>query len=161
MLTTTDVVGAAQVVTPVTVVAVAALTAGVVRRHLLWVTRVTSWSMAPSLHPGDRLLTRTVRHPSRLQRGDVVVIDSVELGRRALKRVLGLPGERVVVTAEGVWIDGAHLDEPWPTVPGGPEGSFDVPEHTIFVLGDNRRASSDSRSWRDPYISLERIVGRP
>lgn len=159
MPTTTDAV-AAQVIAPVVIVALAALAAAVLRRHVVWITRVTSWSMAPSLRPGDRLLTWPVRDPSRLRRGDVVVIDSLELRQRVVKRVLGLPGEQVVVTAKGVWVDGGHLDEPWPTILGGLERSFDVPQHTLLVLGDNRPASSDSRSWHDPYISLEHVAGR-
>lgn len=158
--TITDIVGTAQVITPVVIVALAAVTAAVVRQHLVWVTRVTSWSMAPSLRPGDRLVTWTVRDPSRLRRGDVVVIDSVELGRRVVKRVVGLPGEHVLVTAEGVWVDGAHLAERWPTVSGGLERSFDVPDDSLLVLGDNRPASSDSRSWQDPYVPLGRVMGR-
>jgi signal peptidase I len=160
MTTTTDGAAAAPVVTAVIIVALAALMAAVVRRRLVWVTRVTSWSMAPSLRPGDRLLTWGVRDPARLRRGDVVVIDSIELGRRVVKRVIGLPRERVMVTAEGVWVDGARLDEPWSTVAGGLERSFDVPEDRLLVLGDNRPASSDSRSWLDPYVPLERVVGR-
>jgi len=143
---------------PAAIVALAALAAGILRRHL-WVTRVTSESMAPSLGSGDRLLTRAVRDASRLRRGDVVVIDSSELQMRIIKRVVGLPGERVVVDREGVFIDEVLLEERWPRIPGGPVGSFVVPEDGLLVLGDNRASSSDSRSWRDPYVTFDAVAG--
>lgn len=144
--------------TPVVIIVLAALAAGVLRRHVVWVTRVTSWSMAPSLHPGDRLPTWALRDASRIRRGDVVVIESPELGQRIIKRVIGLPGERIVVDRAGVLVDDVRLDEPWPRIPGGPVGSFRVPDGTLLVLGDNRAASSDSRSWRDPYVAMGSVV---
>jgi signal peptidase I len=93
-------------------------------------------------------------------RGDVVVLRSGELGRRVVKRVVGLPGESVVVDHRGVRVDGVRLAEPYVLVHGGAGGSFSVPDGAYVVLGDNRARSSDSRSWRQPFVVRSAIEGR-
>ena len=129
-------------------------------RHLVWLTRVESWSMTPALRPGSLLLTRRLRRSDGVRRGDVVVLRSVELGRRIVKRVVGLPGETVVVDGRGVSVDGVRLTEPYVLANGGAGGSFSVPRGAYLVLGDNRARSSDSRSWRQPFVVRAAIEGR-
>lgn len=142
----------------------AALTAGVAAavaiRHLAWLTRVRSWSMTPTLRPGSLLLTRRLRRSEGVRRGDVIVLRSVELGRRVVKRVVGLPGETVMVDSRGVSVDGVRLAEPYVLEHGGPGGSFSVPDGAYLVLGDNRARSNDSRSWRQPFVARAAIEGR-
>jgi signal peptidase I len=139
--------------------ALVAATAWVVRRHW-WLTRVRSWSMHPTLHPGDLRITRALSGRDTIHRGDIVVIDSTELRRRVVKRIIGLPGETVQVTPGGICIDGEPFDEPYLAGDGGPTGTFRVPEDGYFVLGDNRHCSSDSRTWANPFPSLTTIRGR-
>jgi len=134
--------------------------AAVAIRHVVWLTRVESWSMAPTLRPGSLLLTRRLRPSEGVRRGDVVVLRSAELGRRVVKRVIGLPGETVVVDSRGVCVDGVPLGEPYVLVNGGAGGSFAVPDGAYLVLGDNRARSSDSRSWRQPFVARSTIEGR-
>jgi signal peptidase I len=124
----------------------AAVTARGLRR-VIWVTRVTSWSMSPALRPGQLVMTRRFRPGGRLRRGDIVVADSAELGRRIVKRVAGLPGDRI------------RIDRPV-TYRGGPAADFLVPRDAVLLLGDNRAASSDSRSWAQPYLPIGSIRGR-
>ena len=138
---------------------VAAITALVVRRHR-WLTRVRSWSMYPTLQPGDLYLTRAIARPDHIRRGDLVVIQSAELGRAVIKRVIGLPGEAVQITPDRVIIDGIGLPEPYPTIDGGTTGTFHVPTGAYLVLGDNRPRSSDSRTWTQPYVPAAAIHGR-
>ena len=116
--------------------------------------------MAPTLRPGIVLLTRRLRRSDGVRRGDVVVLRSAELGRRVVKRVVGLPGETVVVDSRGVSVDRVPLDEPYVLENGGPEGSFSVPDGAYLVLGDNRARSSDSRSWRQPFVARSAVEGR-
>lgn len=129
-------------------------------RHLVWLTRVESWSMAPTLKPGRLLLTRRLRRSEAVRRGDIVVVNSADLGRRVVKRVIGLPGETVVIDGLGVSIDGVPLAEPYVPAHGGAGGSFSVPGRAYLVLGDNRGRSSDSRSWRRPFVARSAIEGR-
>ncbi len=138
----------------------AGMTAAVAMRRVAWLTRVESWSMAPALRPGSLLLTRRLRQSDVVRRGDVVVLRSAELGRRVVKRVVGLPGETVVVDDRGVSVDGVRLAEPYVLTHGGPGGSFSVPDGAYLVLGDNRARSSDSRSWRQPFVARSTIDGR-
>src|SRR5690606_26846185 len=71
---------------------------------------------------------------------------------------VGLPGEHVRLEDGRVWVDGGLLAEPYATR-STCHGTFDVPQARYFVLGDNREASSDSRSWRRPYVARSEIVG--
>ena len=137
----------------------AALVGLTLRRHW-WRTTVRSWSMYPTLAPGTRRWTRRLRATTPLHRGDIVVIDSTGLGRRVVKRVIGLPGETVRVTRAAVLVDGHPLPEPYVSLPGGPTGSYRLPAGAYLVLGDNRALSNDSRTWATPYVPRSAITGR-
>ena len=97
-------------------------------------------------------------------RGDVVMFRSDEMDEIMVKRVIGLPGD--VVTLEGgyVYVNGEALEEDYlqPEVQGttyvtGMSDRFEVPAGCIFVMGDNRTGSFDSRAWNQPYIPVEKI----
>ena len=112
---------------------------------------VRGGSMLPGLAPGDYLavdrLAYVLAEPGR---GDVVVFRGRDgMKARQIKRVIGLPGE-VVRLAEGrVWVDGVELDEPYveglPRTTGLQEREWTVGAGEVFVMGDNRPASTDSR----------------
>ena len=127
-----------------TVVGGAYLAALAVNRSL---REVDGHSMQPTLWPGDRLLVV----PARLRqprRGDVVIVDDPRApSRRTCKRVVGLPGEQVVLKAGRLSIDGDPLDEPYVAAPGRDRRSFRVPADRLLVLGDNRVGSTDSRTY--------------
>ena len=114
--------------------------------------------MAPTLRPGQLVLTRSLRRTSPIRRGDLVIADSAELGRRVVKRVVGLAGERVTIAGGPVSVDGVALDEPYAR-PSLYRGEFHVPAGHFLLLGDDREVSSDARSWRQPYLARERLVG--
>lgn len=141
--------------------AAAVLGALLARRFLLHVTTVTAGSMLPTLRPGQRLLTLTAPWPWGVRRGDIVVLHSRELGLDVIKRVVGLPGDEVSISPSGaVAINGQAYPEPYVTRPGGITSRYQVPAGKLFVLGDNRAASSDSRSWREPYLPWSALRGR-
>jgi signal peptidase I len=126
----------------------------------LWLTRVLSNSMAPGLRDGQLVLTLRPRRRHRFRRGSVVAVDSREAGRRIVKRIIGLSGERVRMEGGQVWVDGEHLVEPYVSPSASAyQGTFDVPEGHYLILGDNRDASSDSRNWRNPYVGRGEIAG--
>lgn len=126
---------------------------------MLWFTRVRSRSMEPTLHDGRLALTRSLRRTSPVRRGDLVVADSAELRRHVVKRVVGLPGERVVFRDGVVDVDGVRLVEPYATR-SVYSGTFAVPAEHYLLLGDNRDGSDDARSWREPYLHRDALVGR-
>lgn len=100
--------------------------------------------MRPALEPGDWLLTRRVRGvPAR---GTIVVV-TIQPGTFLVKRVIGLPGERVVVADGQVHVDGTTLAEPWASGRTAPDSEVEVPSDAVWILGDNRAlSSSDSRT---------------
>lgn len=131
------------------------------RHRFCFVTVVDSESMTPTLAPAQHVLTRRIVPSRPLRRGDIVVAESDEIGRTVVKRVIGLPGEHVVIGNAGdVVVDKQPLTEPYVVHTGGPRGTFDVPADHVLLLGDNRTRSHDSRSWQQPYLPVAAVRGR-
>lgn len=151
------------------------IAAGAVRHFVVQPFRVPSASMAPALQAGDVLLAdRSTRGTA--ERGDIVVFDgrgyfapSAQDGDRYwVKRVIAVGGDRVsCCDADGaITVDGAPLEEPYlaeGTAPSDIEFDLRVPEGRMFVLGDNRDDSTDSRHLLGApgggMIPVERVVG--
>lgn len=126
----------------------------------VWLTRVQSNSMAPLLRDGQLVWTIRLRRKYLPVRGIVVAVDSRELGRRIIKRIVGLPGEHIRIDCRRVFVNGHLLAEPYATISSAYRGTFHVPDDHYLLLGDNRDDSSDSRCWRHPYVARTEIVGR-
>ncbi len=123
--------------------------------------RVPSRSMAPTLQPHDHVLTNKLAYDfSPPERGDLAVFESVDPRKdeRLVKRVVGLPGDEVRVEHGVLLVNGAPPYEPYKKDrPGDPPkkrerpagansfGPIVVPEDSVFVMGDNRNDSYDSR----------------
>ena len=122
-------------------------------------TRVEGYSMEPTLYGHQRLIIEKLSyhlHPP--QRGDIVVLRVPEYDQFLIKRVIGLPGETLSIRDGVVYINGEPLDEPY--VNGVPRGSYPpvtIPEGYVFVMGDNRNNSSDSRVFGP--VPIDHIVG--
>jgi len=103
-------------------------------------------SMRPALKPGDWLIAQRQRGVP--DRGDVIIFPSPdEPDRFFIKRIVGLPGERVSISKAQVHVDGTTLAEPWADGPTLPDTEELIPEDAVWVLGDNRALSSgDSRT---------------
>ncbi len=124
-------------------------------------TRVYGQSMEPNLHTNERLVIEKLSyHFHGPRRGDVIVLhDPGGSPELLIKRVIGLPGERITLANGKVFVDGVPLDEPYLTqeTQGGGR-SWIVPPFSVFVLGDNRSASRDSRIFGP--VALDQILGR-
>lgn len=131
-------------------IALALVIALAVRTFVVQLYRVDGESMYPTLHHGDRLLVNKLVYRFRSpQPGEVVVLeDPFNPGRQLVKRVIAVEGEEVEVQGQAVLIDGRLLAEPY-TNPNS-EGvtaiaPLTIPEGYVWVMGDNRGGSLDSR----------------
>jgi signal peptidase I len=120
--------------------AFAALLGGRLRRY-----EIVERSMQPALDPGDFVLAIPA---GDLSRGSIVIFDRPDVdGYELVKRVVGLPGERVGIENGQVHIDQRVLAERWADGPTIPDGQWRLGPGEVFVLGDNRAiSSSDSRA---------------
>jgi signal peptidase I len=122
---------------------------------------VQSISMQPNLKEGDLVLVnRLVYNFSEPKRGDVIVFQNPINPEDVpyIKRIIGLPGDTVLIGQGKVMINGQLLSEPYLSVTTQRGGEFTIPEGEYFVMGDNRNNSSDSRAWGN--VPAEHIIGR-
>ncbi len=122
--------------------------------------RVDNISMIPTLKPGEFLLVNKLSYRfGDLQRGDIIVFHApVNPSEDYIKRTIGLPGETIRVEDGQVYVNDVAISEPYLKKAIAYEGSWEVPEDTVFVLGDNRNQSSDSHSWG--FVPQENVVGK-
>jgi len=151
---------------------------------------IPSPSMVPTLRPGDRILVdRLAYRFGDVQRGDVVVftdpsarhddgvvsrvvtwlVEGLGVTRPQdddfVKRVIGLPGDTIEISDGTVLVNGTALDEPYLNTPEDTRsfGPVTVPDGDLFVLGDNRLQSADSR-FPPPeglgFVPIDHVVGR-
>ncbi len=113
--------------------------------------RIEGYSMEPNLHAGQYLIVNKFvynwLHPP--QRGDIIVFEYPRSrDRDFIKRVVGLPGEKVEIRSGRVFINDQAMDEPYLNTLGNYNwGPQVIPPDQYFVLGDNRNNSSDSHTW--------------
>jgi signal peptidase I len=161
------------------VVVVALVAAILLRTFVIATYSIPSGSMEPTLQVGDRIVVDKLSyHLHGVGRGNIVVFSTPPKEDCAgppvanlVKRVIGLPGETISLSGGNVFIDGHELAEPWlpaseqgRTYPGpSPEAyslhhPFHVPKGDVYVMGDNRTLSCDSRYWGP--IAQSTIVGK-
>ncbi len=163
-------------------IAAAILIALFIRAFIVQAFDIPSGSMEPTLFPGDYILVSKFTYGIRIpytnirlfsykepQRGDVIVfIYPKDPSKDFIKRVIGMPGETVQIIEGKIYVNNTPIPDPW--------GYFDkreppdfiaivenfgpvvVPEDSLFVMGDNRNDSEDSRFWG--YLPLKNVLGK-
>jgi len=130
-------------------------------KFVFFIMRIPSESMDPTLKIGDLGIVTRVYNTNNLKRGDVVIFKSVELNETLVKRLIGLPGDKIKITDTGdVYINGLNFEQDFVKHNGGATGDYEVPEGCYFFLGDNRYNSLDSRYWSIKYIEAKYIEGK-
>ncbi len=129
------------------------------------VVRVDGSSMYKTLHNNDLVITSQLFYTPQV--GDIIVFRTEETREEPLvKRVIAKAGQTVDIDFdEGVvYVDGKALDEPYVNTPTNIRENFTgevtVPEGCLFVMGDNRNASRDSRSYSVGFVDERQIVGK-
>jgi signal peptidase I len=123
--------------------------------------RVESISMQPNLYAGDFVLVNKIAYRiGEPKTGDIIVFryppDPTQTPY--IKRVIGLPGDQVQITDGKVYVNGHQLIEPYLSTTTNRGGEWSVPQESLFVMGDNRNNSSDSRAWG--MVPMGNVIGK-
>ncbi len=127
----------------------------------LRIPQVTGPSMLPHVQPGEVVLINTLAYRfGPIARGDVVALDHDEATAQTfLKRVVALPGERVRIDRGVLYVNDRAVAEPYVSFPDTRSvPPLTVPPHALYVLGDNRAESEDSRTWGP--IDESAVIGK-
>ncbi|MDD6637996.1 MAG: signal peptidase I [Lachnospiraceae bacterium] len=128
---------------------------------------VPTGSMEHTIEPGDDLFGLRIAYAfSEPKRGDIIIFKFPDdESEKYVKRIIGLPGEKVTITEGKIYIDDSetpleedYLKEEWVRATGPFE--FEVPEGCYLVLGDNRNDSYDARYWENTYVTEDEIIGK-
>ena len=122
--------------------------------------RVDGFSMLPTLQDGEFVLVNKLAYRiGSPARGDIIVFRSTTVADLDLvKRVIGLPGDKVEVRNGKVMLNGQALSEAYINAAPNYSGAWNVPNGYLFVLGDNRNDSSDSHQWG--FLPQQNIIGK-
>lgn len=122
--------------------------------------RVENISMLPTLKPGNLLVVNKLAYRNNnYSRGDIIVFHfQGNTEEDYIKRVIGIPGDHVVISNGALKVNGIILNEPYIMEDSRRVNTWDVPEGKLFVLGDNRNDSSDSSSWG--FVDMHWVVGQ-
>lgn len=134
--------------------------------YVLMSVHVPTGSMEPTIPTDSRFIASRVAYlKSGPQHGDIVVFLHEETGEGYVKRVIGLPGDTIVIKDGEVWRNGKKLSESYAVGStyvndDARAVTYTVPEGEYFMLGDNRDNSGDSRVWANPYVPRSDILAK-
>lgn len=140
-------------------IAIAVAVAIVIRTFIFEPIIVKESSMLPTLHEGQAMgVEKVSRYSSLPNRGDIVIVTAPNNQETLVKRVVGLPGDTIEVKNSTLYVNGKAQTEPYISkTPYNDFKAVTVPPDTIFVMGDNRAVSMDSRMIGP--INKDAIIG--
>jgi signal peptidase I len=153
-------------------VAVAIALAFVIQASVAKPYEIPTESMVPTIQANDRIIANRVIYRFRdIQRGDIIVFEPTESARRScgettgdvpfVKRVIGLPGDRVEVRGGQTFVNGRPFVVEKALTPDYEKTWDEVPPGRLLVLGDNRPGSCDSHQWEpDPFVPENSVIGQ-
>ena len=163
-------------------IGLAVLLALLIRSSVVQAYYIPSGSMLETLEIGDQVLVSKIAydlkfpftnwvlmHTGEFERGDIIVFLKPKSKDDLIKRVIGLPGDEIRIADKEVYVNGEKLNEPYvrhtdphvypaQVAPRDNLGPFKVPEGKLFVMGDNRDYSADSRFWG--YVPMKAVRGK-
>lgn len=131
-----------------------------INNFVIYKVYIPSGSMIPTLNIGDHVFVTRIYNLKNIKRGDIVVFDSEELNSKLIKRVIGLPGDKISIKEGIVTVNGTVLADEYVKNKANNSGEYEVPEGKYFFLGDNREVSFDSSKWLNPYINGKDIKAK-
>ena len=127
--------------------------------NVFFLAKVPSGSMLNTIKIGDILLVKNSHFSKEIKRGDICVFKKTGEEFLLVKRVVGLPGEKVELKDGTVYINDKKLQEDYVSSKCSTNEVFYVPYNSYLFLGDNRANSSDARYWSNPYVDKKYIKG--
>lgn len=133
-----------------------------IRSFLFEIIIVDGESMLPTLEDRNRVLVSKIGYIiGKPEHGDVIIFRTPEDPRTSyVKRIIGLPGDKVRITDGIVYVNDEPLDEPY--IAERPYFDYEevtVPEDSFFAMGDNRNNSKDSRDYHVGFVPMKNLVG--
>lgn len=137
----------------------------IIFRTIIFTGYVPSESMEPTFDVKTGIIA-TRLGTENLHHGDVIIFHPPVKGEEHnawIKRVIGLPGDVIYFKGESVYRNEKLLDEPYVVHKAkyNEDQVYTVPKGCVFVMGDNRANSYDSRYWKDPYLKEDQILAKP
>lgn len=122
--------------------------------------RVDGSSMEPTLHNDELIIVNRLAYRfSQPESGDIIVFHLPhDPETDYIKRIIGLPGDTIAISEKQVYVNGEKIVETYIAAPTHNQGSWTVPQGELFVMGDNRNNSADSRTWGT--VPLEDVTGK-
>jgi signal peptidase I len=132
-------------------VGIALVIAILINKFLIFKVEIPSRSMVPTLNVDDQLFATKVYNPENLKTGDIVIFYFKPKDELFIKRLIGLPGDKVEIKSGKVFVNDEQINEDYVKHPEVTQGVYNVPEGKYFFLGDNRIESDDARKWQNEY----------
>lgn len=154
-----------EIMSYIKLIAIATCCAVFLNKVVMVNAQIPSESMEKTIMVGDRIFGNRLAYINEdPERFDIVIFRPPDdESKLYIKRVIGLPGEKVQVTDGQVYIDDAKepLDDSFvPEMPEGDAGPYVIPQDCYFMMGDNRNYSEDSRFWDQPFVSRDQIEAK-
>lgn len=148
----------------VEIVLIAFALSWVLRTYVIEARKIPTGSMLPTIQLEDRVIVDKFffKHFDKISYGDIVVFHppaSAHATDDYIKRIVGLPGDKVQIRNKTTYINDQPLYEPYLLDRANNDfGPIVVPNDSVFVMGDNRNNSADSREWG--FLPMENITGK-
>ena len=148
-------------------VAITVIVLVILKEYVIINAYIPSGSMENTIMTKDRVIGNRLAYLfSEPERGDIIIFKYPDDERQLfVKRIIGLPGEtvtiedaKVYIGEEEILLEEPYLKDEWRIDNDG--YSFEIPEGSYLVLGDNRNNSKDSRYWKNTYVTEEKILGK-
>lgn len=126
--------------------------------HLLYKAYIPTGSMKPTIMEEDQLIVSKIY--TKIKRGDIFVFNHESSKELLIKRVIGLPGEKVELKDGLLYVNDNLIEEPYVKNNESINKTFYVPKENYLFFGDNRISSQDARKWGNPYVPKENLDGK-